>query len=439
MDMLLPKLVSSGHHPIAVPEPLSELRLEQQLEEAGPVRSDGGSTPAAAANVDHIAAAELAEQTLVRAMYFEGLLTPLKTHLSSAACGCLISRCGDRFIGRFAAFLAADPQKPRAADAFLLDGKTTLLQAALTDLCRKGLSSKVMQSWSDCHCAERLLVLLSTASSRTSFRWRREVPMGRVYAEGGRRYRGFADIVGMSGNRTIIIVVKQVNVLLDLNRADVEEELQQCVRTAAGDLHKQLRLQFGDAATQQQLADADALAAAEALARLPEEQLLRVPLTKPNDAARMIRMLTAAQRKLDGDARRKLTVAQLQDKAAPQAQQYGRGWQRENRRHSESSNITLELYSAMAGGPLRWLVQRVPLAPIMVRADHATNGEPPFSFFPDVAALRVPLGCWTCVSHQAAALSLAGALGAGSGSSAESTTVTHDSRQSLRMAPRVSA
>jgi len=69
-----------------------------------------------------------------------------------------------------------------------------------------------------------------------------------------------------------------------------------------------------------------------------------VPITKPNGSKR----------------RKHLTVAQLQAEAAEQAQEYARGWQLNNGHPSSSS---VELYTAMAVGPLRWLVQRVPLPP----------------------------------------------------------------------------
>jgi len=342
MDVLLPKLVSSGKQPITVPVPLSSLRVEQQLEaarvpaassrdavllsnwasaDAGQARGYGGSTPAAAA----APAAAVAEQTLVRTLYFEGLLT----HGEDAAGGLRVPNesMRGRFVERFAAVVAADPQKPRAADAFLLDGVPELLQAALANVCRQGLSRKVLQTWIEYHFAERLALLLSTAS-RSSFRWRREEPMRRVSADGYSK-NGFADIVGKSGDRVIIIEVKQANVVWDLDHNTKRKLIDACENAQLLCSQKQPE---------------EEVAAAEALVHLSEQKLLSLPITKP----------------VDGGGRRKLTVEQLQAEAAEEARGYARGWQQENGRQSSSS---VELYTAVAVGPLRWLVQRVPLAP----------------------------------------------------------------------------
>lgn len=346
MDTLLPKLVSSDKQPISTPIPLGSLGVEQQLEvvripaassrdavllsnwahaDAGQEQGDGGSTSAAPPAAAAVALSD-AEQTLVRTLYFEGLVT----HADDAAGGLRVPNQAmrGRFVERFAAFLAADPQVPRAVDAFLLHRETALLQAALADVCRHALSYDVLRTWYEYHCAERLRLLLSATSS-TSFRWRWEEPMRRVSADRRKDYHGFAEIVGRSGARTMIIEVKQVNVVWDLNHSN-DSELQKLIDSIPDQVQPRQ------------------LAAAQALACLSEEQLLRVPITK---------LITES----DGaKARRHLTVAKLQAEAAEQVQEYARGFQLDNA-HQPSSSV--ELYTAIAAGPLRWLVQRVPLQP----------------------------------------------------------------------------
>lgn len=353
MNSLLPKLVASAQH-LPAPTPLSRLHVQQQVAAASVSQAahrdslllrnwalvDSGGSPVA----------DEAEQTLVRTMYYEGLLTHSAAgasasdgkHASGGSLRVPNEQMHSRFIQKFAALVAADPRKPHAADVFLADGDTQPLAAALTDLCRQGLSRSVLASWSESHYAERLMLLLSTARSMR-FRWRREARTHRVYRNGGKAYTGNVDIVGTCGNRTIIIELKQMNVVHDLKREYVTETLQQQLDAAAALLMKQLHHADSD--------DVQHLAKAQVLADLPMDLLLDVKFSKPSGDKTETN---------SGSAPACTTVKQLQVDAATQVQQYARGWLKMN---SERPSSGLELYTAVAVGPLRWLVQRVPVVP----------------------------------------------------------------------------
>lgn len=371
MDSLLPKLVSSTKQPIAVPVPLSTLRVEQQLQAAtvpvSPARtaamlsnwaqavagSTGGEgvegSPRAATAGDGADAAvgaagsmagssalnvrewelaeqfdgllnahELAEQTLVRTMYFEGLLTHVDSASGHTGLRVPNQAMQSRFVKRFAGVLAAYSHMSQAVDAFLLRGKTASLQRVLANVCRHGLSVPVLKAWHEFHCSERLALLLNT-SSGIRFEWQREQRVQRIAAGSSSGYQGYADIVGRSGRRIIIIEVKQVNLAWDVNLNDNSE----LKKLMPADSNAKLPLKLASAVT-----------------KLSDEQLLRLAISKPTGESLA--------------PRRQLTVAQLQKEAAEQAREYARGWQEAHGTHS-----SLELYTAVAVGPLRWLLHRV--------------------------------------------------------------------------------
>lgn len=370
MDRLLPQLVASERRAIAPPHPLSALRVEEQVAAAHlpaapgardqvlldawavaatePLRGDIGSSSsssvatfstegadAEAEAASHLAAAQAAEKTLLRTLYFDGLVTHA-VHGSAAGAGLLVptNSMRRRFVDRFARVLRADPRKPRAVDAFLLRGETEDLQASLADVCRRGLSKAGLLSWSEHHYAERLVLLLS-ASSLSSFRWQRQEPTPRLYSKSNPCYPGFADIVGTSGAGNIIIEVNQVNVAFDLEREHMETSLSERIRDTATLLQQQF--------PRAQPHGVKELAVAEALSTLPEESLLSVRISKPVGGSGL---------------RRQLTIEQLQAEGAAQVQQYARGWARKNK-HLPSKG--LRLYTAVAVGPLRWLLRSVPV------------------------------------------------------------------------------
>jgi len=122
------------------------------------------------------------ESTVVRTLFYEGRLT----HTPGQVNGLRVSNdyMQQLFVDKFAQHLATDTTLLKAAEDFILHGKTEALETALTDSCSPGLIWQGVFKWFEVDCSQRLQLLLSVALLSTRFWWTLEKSAQRVRADG---------------------------------------------------------------------------------------------------------------------------------------------------------------------------------------------------------------------------------------------------------------
>jgi hypothetical protein len=186
MVTLVPKL--SLGRVLAIPKPLAALSLRQQVQAAVPssamekshtvalkalVTATQDSVTSTACNPH---AAELidatvislteTESTVVRTLYYEGLLT----HAARPCQGLRVPNdfMQRYFIDKFAAHLASDTTLRSAAEGFILRGSCAALEAALSAVCAPGLIWQGVFKWHEFDCSQRLVVGVAADPSGTA-------------------------------------------------------------------------------------------------------------------------------------------------------------------------------------------------------------------------------------------------------------------------------
>jgi hypothetical protein len=338
MSLLLPKLVSGT--PLAVPTPLAALSVTQQAQATMPASSalsaHAFNTAAlkalATAARDGLAPVDLThtESILVRTLFYEGLLT----YTAGQSNGLRVSNefMQQYYVDKFAQHLAANPTLLKAAEGFILRGNTKALENALQASCAPGLIWQGVFKWLEFHCSQRLQLLLSVASQSTHFRWAMEAPKQRIRSDGSKSPRR-TDVSGThsSGMRAIHIEVKQVHLVWDLDA---------------------LRIKLGGDFDEKSPAHHKALLEfAKQVRHLTFDDLLALRLHKSKELA---------------------TARNVLDDAMEQARDSARGWIK-SREESGIPLPQLDVYAAVAFGPLRWVIVPVSLEPTRVAlADQPT-------------------------------------------------------------------
>lgn len=343
MATLLPKLVSG--RPLAVPTPLANLSVTDQVVAAavGAPSAQSSITTAleavASATLDMAVPNDLTEteSTVVRTLFYEGLLT----HAPGQVNGLRVSNdyMQQLFVDKFARHLATDTTLLKAAEDFILHSKTEALETALAASCAPGLIWQGVFKWFEFDCSQRLQLLLSVASLSTRFRWMLEQTAQRVRADGTAK-PGRTDVSGAhsSGRRAIHIEVKQVHLVWDLEAFTASLG---GYFNAKNPAHQKALMEF-----------------AGRLRRTKTEELLALKLHKPS-----IHGVNTAGDVLVG--------------ALEQAREYARGWTKV-RAQSVGPLPQLDLYAAVAFGPLRWVIVPVSLVPVEVQPETvATNTMAP--------------------------------------------------------------
>ena len=214
-----------------------------------------------------------------------------------------------------------------AALAFVERGDSGPLSDFLTAHCRPGLIGQVVASWYELHCSQRLQLILSAVAIDTGVVWTSEagVPQLSWRKPSTRSLR--TDLRGrsLSGERILVIEVKQVNVVLDL--AIFETELDMARSDAERMRNKDI---YNEAV----------LRCAERLATMPADELLG---------------LTFRTSSVKVWGQQLHCVRDVVAGAIAQAQKYAHRWAQ------DSSVLRVEAYIVVAVGPLRWHIEKVSL------------------------------------------------------------------------------
>lgn len=324
MVTLLPKLVSGN--PLAVPKPLASLSVILQVAASAPSVNYSQSARGTIVTAFHaLSDASLdahipvnltvAESTVVRTLFYEGLLT----HTPGPMVGLRVSNdfMQQHFVDKFAQHLAADTTLLKAAERFILSGTTGALEAALSETCAPGLIWQGVFKWLEFDCSQRLRLLLSIATQSTHFQWELEESVQRVRSDGTATL-GRIDVAGRhsSSGRVIHIEVKQVHLVWDLEAfgAAIGGSF-----NAKSVVHQKALLTF-----------------ARRLRRMKTEDLLALKINEKS-----IKGVATAREVLDG--------------AMEQAREYARGLS-QRRAQSATALPQLDLYAALSFGPLRWVI-----------------------------------------------------------------------------------
>lgn len=271
---------------------------------------------------------ERAAATIVRTLYYEGLLTHTAAAKSDAGAGTGYAdpslrvpndNMQRRYFARVSAHLRRDDTIVAAARKFITSGTCAPLETMLASVCRAGLHGPAVRVWTDVHVSQRLAMALMAAHD-TGYTWTLEAPVPRVGAE--RASTGRADVRGVSRNdsRHVLIEVKQVNVAYDLVLFQPDRRLPH---------------------------DANLVANAEQLATMSAAKLRALALAKSS-----IKVTAAAAAGLPVPS----TAGDIVDGAKAQVGEYAAGWLQQ---HAGAPGKVLDTYVAVAFGPLRWHIQFV--------------------------------------------------------------------------------
>jgi hypothetical protein len=325
MATLLPKVFLGKA--LVVPAPLADISVQQQIVACTPavlcVESDllalalqGFDEPSAfffAKEDDPVSLSE-AEGTIVRTLFYEGLLT----HAAKPCSGLRVSNdyMQQRFFDKFAQHLTSDLTLLKAAEDFILRGTTKGLEAALSASSAPGLIWQGVYKWLELDCSQRLRLLLSVASQSTHFRWYLEEPTLRFRVDGSETC-GRTDISGVhvSGRRVVHVEVKHVHAVWDLEAFSLQIDGTFNPKNAT---HQVALMRF-----------------AKHLQRMKTADLLALKLLKTS-----IKRVDTARDVLAG--------------AEEQARDYARGWAKSHAGHSDPPQ--LDSYAAIVFGPLRWVI-----------------------------------------------------------------------------------